>query len=158
MHKGKLYPYLPKYWATECWFWPGFLPWKMHVIVPVTNFGPWSFLPVGTDLISEAATTVPDVTQASYHFSIVGNANATDLFVGLEQIEFMGTHYARWMAVLRLLTVVVAQAWLYQTKPQYTVGTLSAEWNLVDNPVPVDPGIFLNFGPATYAEGGSPWD
>jgi hypothetical protein len=157
MHKGKFYPYNPIFWATESWFYPGWLPWKCSAV----NLGlwapPWDQIGLGVLGISDPAVTVPDASQISYHWTLTGSSSATDLEVSMEQIRVSGVDYARYKAVATGGPGGTASAWLYTAKPRRIVTTLGEPWNIV-NAVDPQPGqIQLWIQPATYAEGGSPW-
>lgn len=158
MHKGRNYPYYPYYWATESWFWPGFVPWKMRSILAATPGSPWDNLATPFDAISEAGEVVPDCTQISYHYPLEAPSTATDLYVSLEMITVDDVHFARWKAILRNSGSLVAEAWLYQDFPQYSVSTGITGWNLINVVLPTSPFLYLICQPATYEEGGSPWD
>lgn len=158
MHRGRSYPFYPDYWATEAWFWPGFVPWKIRASLPIAASPPWDPLGYPFDAVSDAGVVVSDRTQISYHWSLIPPATATDLEVSLEMITVSDVQYARWKAKLLSGMIEVADAWLYQDFPQRVVSTGGNLWNLVNSPVLIPPFLNLVCLPATYAEGGSPWD
>jgi hypothetical protein len=157
MHAGRSYPYLPDYWATEAWFWPGFVPWKLRGSIAVAGPPLWNLLLVPWDAVSMPGMTVPDRTQVIYQFPLASMPGVTDLFVSMEMIATGGKDYGRWKAVLQNGSIQLAFAWLYQPKPQRTVNTLPDVFNTANVVPPTVPQLQLVCRPATYAEGGSPW-
>jgi len=157
MHVGKNYPFHPVYWATECIFWPGFVPWKTRCFNLLPNVAPWDALDTHFDAISEAGIAVPDATQMSWHWSLDPPSTATDLSISVEMIEFSGVNYCRFNAVLRTSGVLTAEAWCYQSFPQRSCTFLTGDLWDVNHPVHSGNIVNLNLVPATFAEGGSPF-
>lgn len=158
MHKGNPYPYHPSYWATECQFWPGYVPWKLFLDGFLSSDP--TMTPVGTLIgeASEAGVTVTDYTQISWRWPIVSNPDADELIVSLEMEEISGSKYAVWIAQLRLLSVPVGTAYLFLPFPRYSESTGGAAiWGTTHDPVAFPPHSQINLRGATYAEGGSPW-
>lgn len=157
MHRGRTYPYHPNYWATECIFWPGFVPWKMVSSVTRVNTAPWDKIVVGSVGVSDVGICVPDSTQISWHWSLVPPNLATDLVLSVEMISFLGVNYCRWKLKLSLGIVEVADAWWYQPYPSFTSGFISGSCTDVNNPDGSGNAVWIQCSCATYAEGGSPW-
>jgi hypothetical protein len=157
MHKGKTYPYAPAYWATELQFWPGFVPWKMLGFLDEPTDYPWSLLAPHWRQVSNPMVAVPDFTQALWHFPIVDVPYIDEVVVSIEMLSDAHGKYGVWRAVAYYLEILLGSAWLYVDFPQYVCdGSSKRWWKTADRSIPPD-GSFLNFTPATYAQGGSPW-
>lgn len=156
MHKGRPYPYAPTYWATECFFWPGYLPWKMVASI-VSTGGPWAPLGNHMDVLSSAqASDASDNTQVQYGWPPGVLGTGKRLIISVEQIEVSGRNYARWLATYRNPTIVVASASCWQIAPLYAVSVPLQPW-VIGLPMTGPAGVSITLRPATYAEGGSPW-
>ena len=46
-HVGRSYPYLFEFWQAECFFWPGFVPRKLHVSCSLGYGSAWDLLAGG---------------------------------------------------------------------------------------------------------------
>lgn len=158
MHRGKDYPYAPEYWATEGFFWPGFVPWKMRSFLSVSQASPWDALLVPFNQISAVVEYVPDRTQCAYVWTLDTPSVPDHLRLSLEQLDLSGTLYNVWKAQLITAGMPIADAWLFQENPQYVCAGAGTRWWDVFDPSTSPAGPDLNFLPATYAEGGSPWD
>lgn len=157
MHVHKPYPFHPTYWATECWFWPGFLPWKIKAQLAAGQPDDWSGMNTPYSGISEPGTHVSDATQMIYRFGPPIGIGADEMLISLEQIFKDGIDRCRWKAVLRFTGVIVASAWLYQDKPQRVVSTGVQNFNLADQVSPTFETLALRVQVATFADGGSPY-
>lgn len=157
MHVHRPYPFHPTYWATECFFWPGFVPWKMFGELqgppppefPCVDF-PWQG-------VSDPGEVVPDATQIIYRFPISGSGCADELKLSLEQISKDGKLWARWKIITNLAGILTASAWLYQPNPQRNVATGAQFFNVLDQVDPTSHLVPMAFHPSTFADGGSPF-
>lgn len=157
MHVHKPYPFHPTYWATECWFWPGFLPWKIIGHMDGAPPDDWSGMQFPWSGVSDAGVTVSDATQMIYRFPLPTAPGADELLVSLEQIHKDDADRCRWKAVLRFFGTEVAHAWLYQDKPQRVVSTGFQNWNLADQITPTAEVLRLRIEVANFAAGGTPY-
>lgn len=157
MHKGRIYPYTPKYWATEGWFWPGFVPWKMdgEILVPGIVWNPY----VSAQILgpSNPSTVALNGKSVRYSWNLSPPDIATSIAVSLSKQHYTQGDYCRWQIVLTQGAVVLDRVYQFQPFPQYSVFTTSDLWTNVDNPDGVTGGPQVLFGPSNYADGGSPW-
>lgn len=157
MHKGRTYPFLPRYWATEAWFWPGFVPWRflLHTTGPLTP--PWNAIPTGIDLLSDAGDSSTNIKQPAWAFDASHDGFTCLLDLVLDKITDITGSYARW----RLFISNGGPAWAVgialQPYPQYVVNLPRFDFSLPTPPYTSPAGPLISVRPATYAEGGSPW-
>jgi len=156
VHKGRSYPFLWWYWATEAWFWPGFVPWKFRAAWSSFLLPPFDALGnsfVGT---SGGGTVVSDRTQAAWAWTVSVSPNVYTLRLSMEQIEVSGVKYARSKLDFALASggPLLGEAWLYQDFPQYAIDLNNKRWGLVNLVVPPAPYLSLDLRPANYSEAG----
>lgn len=157
-HKGRPYPYHPDYWSTEAWFWPGYVPWKLKGLRVDAKDDPWDFCIFPNPQISEAGIPSTDRKVMSYTFNIGTGCLVTMIVV---EMDLQGGHpggLARW--------TVTAIYW--DATSDTEVKTQEFPQRVVDSPVfefeVPDPGcepfdlVFVKFQPASYEEGGTPWE
>lgn len=156
MHKGKQYPFAPRFWVPTTFFWPSFCPWKY-----IINYGFWYGLGeiVGPDTPSPwvsgpVENTGTDAQKWSWP---VTWSIAFDL-VTLE--VYCTTHLGQKVTVFHL------QIWLAGVEVTGGYATFGAELYALHY---IGETFYLapfNTGPivgsldwvvATYAQGGSPW-
>lgn len=157
MHAGRHYPYHPSYWATEAWYWPGFVPFKLRGELNCAPFGFWTQIPLNWTGVSDPGVTSADCKTITYEFAIDPPGAYPQLLVTLEKVILAGQFKARWKVDLNDALGTLDTCWAWQSYPQlavYVNGLTDAE-----PPLPPSAGntICLEFRPATYAEGGSPW-
>jgi hypothetical protein len=160
MHLGREYPFHPEYWATECCFWPAFVPWKMIF----EGFGPypgaWSVLENPLGVVSDAGLVTTDRKTISWHASLPSSTPATDLELSLALATYAGEKYGRFQWRLYNNLVDIAFAYYWQAFPivLFNCGGYAA-W-LFDQPIQPNPPPYpfaLSMCPARYDEGGSPY-
>jgi hypothetical protein len=158
MHKGRTYPFAPLYWATEAWFWPGYVPWKM-IFTRVSDDGdPWNKIPNGTTRCSGEIFYTPDAKICAWEWDLSDIAPDLSMAVTFSKLEAFGVFYA--LAVLALndpsaLTPSTANS--QQAYPQRRVSVGSFNQVIATPPYTYVGAINIAIRPATYAEGGSPW-
>lgn len=157
MHKGLDYPFHPKYWATEAWFWPGFVPWKMTFNGSVGNTYPWSAVWTSYNMVSDAGVVTPDSLKVRYSWEINVIGVADVMKLQLELAEISGVQYAHRHVWLELADVDIAHLYHFQTFPQRRCVVSGPGWMESDDPSDTAADQWLEFRPTTYAEGGSPW-
>lgn len=158
MHVGKEYPYLPIYWATECFFWPGFCPWKWYVRWDTALPPPWDVAGFPFAQFSSEGGVVLDRTQAFWECTVDTDLLRYILRISQELIVRDGKQWAR--SKLKLSEDAgpeVADAWLYQPFPQYAQDLWGKGWSLVDDPYDTGTKLYVNLRPAVYSEVGSPF-
>jgi hypothetical protein len=157
MHRGRTYPYAVDYWVTEGWFWPGFLPWRMHLYVefPVTD--PWDIAAPGTELISDPIEYSLDRKTATYVWNL-GGSPVNKLTAELALVMAGPGGLVVWEFQLTSGITLVATGMELQPYPQRQVYSTNGVQLF---PICFSGGsrcrMWLTFRPATYAEGGSPW-
>lgn len=157
-HKGlQGYPYHPNYWATEGWFWRGFMPWKMTGMMLAPGNPPWDAIPHDWVGFSDAGICSTDSKVITYHWSIVGNTQTFDLHVSCDRVGSGPLMKCRWLASIGLPMHVWATAFCVQDYPQYTVQGYPFDLTTPSPPYTSAIGPPLFFQPSTWFEGGSPW-
>jgi len=156
-HRGRTYPYHPSSWATEAWFWPGLMPWKLYGQNLAVELPPWSpwILPGWTGVSSVGIPTA-DAKIITYDFPVTAPLTGGITVTCKRAIGAEGP-VARWTISIDDSGHLFGRATLDQTFPQTIVfcpgfvdfdGFMGYGGGL---------GPFIEFRPATYAEGGSPW-
>lgn len=159
MHRGRPYPRHPTYWATEAWFWPGFVPWKMKIAVGTLTVEPWNQIPPNFAAVSFPGFCQDPPTIISYEITVVGGSPPLTLRVYLERHGTFPDYKARWRVELAQNWIfVMSTAYALQEYPQRVISV-----DQFDYCAPVDPyeytgPVAMSFRPATYADGGSPYD
>lgn len=156
MHKGQVYAFAPAYWATECFFWPGFVPWKAYVDLPADQGGGWDNLFLPINAVSGPIRGVPDWTQVYWDWNVDAPSSATRFTLSVERLKIAGKYYAAWKANLYNHLLLVAEAWFYQESPLYTFLIGQDQWWSVPNPSAPQDGIFISVRPSTWQESGQP--
>lgn len=157
MHKGRFYPYLPQFWATECMFWPGHVPWKFLGVVNIAVSDGWENIDPDFDAVSVPGDPGIDAKVPTWSWALSAPSAADLLTLSIQKKAYAGVAYASWKASLWIGASRVAQAWFFQPSPLYICGTDGTQWRLTEDPSSSLDGPWLNFAPATYAQGGSPW-
>jgi len=157
MHRGRTYPFAPKYWATEAWFWPGFVPWKMHAFYNGFDGPPWDFIPIGWQQNSEEVFFTPDMKEAVYVWFFAGLPPLYGMAVTLVRDDSFGFAQARFAVTLTDTAGLISEAYDYQAFPQRTVQCGGFSSSTPYPPYTYDGTVSMVFRPSTYAEGGSPW-
>ena len=70
MHVGRIYPFHPMYWGTECWFWPNFIPWKLQWGTTIGQDPPWTVLTLPQLVYSGAGLLSTDRKTVEYQFIV----------------------------------------------------------------------------------------
>lgn len=159
MHRGRPYPRHPTYWGTEAWFFPGYVPWKMRLDVTVNYGEPWNQIPIDFGGVSFPGYHNPRPLVMAYDFLVKPGTPDLTLRVLLDRIGVSPNFYARWKCEIGgNYTDVYSTAFLLQPYPQKVVKA-----DLFPYCVPLPPYTYtgpvtLHFRPATYAEGGTPYD
>lgn len=157
MHKGNPYPFHPTYWATECQFYPGLVPWRLFLVGLVG--GNATFAPVYSrvGLPSQIGLAPGDATQISWNYSFLNSGHGYTFTLSLELVEDAGVKYAQWAGRQRKDGVDVNKYRLRLPFPQRVLDTGASVWT---NTFTTDTGlndITCRVRGATYGEGGSPW-
>lgn len=156
-HLGRPYPYHPIYWATEGWFYPHYVPWKMRFIVWGVNLEPWDGLYYGLELVSDEGQVSEDiqVIQYKWHFDDAGFHY--DITLSMEARKDLVPGKAQWLLALKRDDVPWAIASKLEVIPPSSnvLITWDDGFNLQTG-MPCDPPFFQLFQ-ATYAEGGTPY-
>lgn len=156
-HIGRPYPYHPEYWATEAWFYRGFVPWKLTAepefpIPPFFGCVVGAFIPP-----SGPGETTGDAKKIKYTFVADGECLVTQMEVTLEAISPGVGGSARWNLKSYYWDGSFETQFLDQPYPQRVV---LSPWFTMTVPNPdVGPSLLMlvRFHPATYDEGGSPF-
>lgn len=159
MHKGRTYPFHPEYHIPHCWFWPGFMPWRGRIEIYARMEGDWALLTPGSTSVSSPGDAQPDATEMDYMFSSDEWEPTVHLLMGFLEANFPPTDTPMLYAYVY---DEVSARWSYGAStlphPQYACVYDLADLQLIDyEGNPVGP-LYIRFRPATYAEGGSPWD
>ena len=157
MHKGRTYPFHPTFWATQCFFWPGYVPWKMTLRHNESTIYPWSLMGPSLMQVSLEGQTVPDATAIFWEWPLTSPAAADDFRVSVEMVAFDTRFYATWKAVLRQSGITKGTAWFFQPFPCYSCAVPGSPWWDIYDPLSTPHGPNLQLDPSTYAEGGTPW-
>lgn len=157
MHKGKPYPYLYQFWATECQFWPGYVPWKTKVFFPGLIRAPWDLVDPDGIPISEPGGVVTDCTQAFWEINLGITSVATKIKISIEMEQFSTTKYAVYQADLFQDATLLDTIWFFRSFPSRSFGVGNANWWHDHDPSSPSYDTTLAIQGATYAEGGSPW-
>lgn len=155
MHKGSAYPYHPTFYATEAFFWPGYLPWKMVLDVTATGTPPWNIYP---SLYQEIS--IPGVVSASGHtvtYDFTAHVPGYGLRLVIDDYVDAGWLNARWR--LQLISGIAMWAFASNLQPTPLRSVFCNRWPIYAGSIPypaVGPPPYL-LRPAIYLEGGSPW-
>lgn len=155
MHKGRIYPYHPIYWATEGWFWPGFVPWKLTLDVFDNGLPPWNIYSAGYGEVSIAGVVHPSRTLVTYDF--VHFSPAFGLRVQLDSGVIAGVKQCRYRMILLSGVVEWAQAIRLDPIPQTVVFANSWPFVFPDPPYTANQSPPYQIKAARYDQGGSPW-
>lgn len=155
MHVGRPYPYHPNYWATEAWFWPGFVPWKMRLQVFDNSDPPWGIYPSGYGEVSVPGMCSSNNKVITYEFQ--KQSPAYGLILTLQRDIFEGRYVARWQLDLVSSVVTWGRAVELQTYPQRVVFNRTWQYVYGSIPYPVPRAPRYQFDPAAYHVGGSPY-
>lgn len=159
MHRGRPYPRHPTYWATEAWFWPGFVPWKMRLDAASNLGDPWDQIPAGFGGVSTAGHHDPKPLVIVYDLLVLPGSPSLTLRVLLDRIGSSPDYQARWRCEIAYDWVtVISTAYLVQSYPQTAVAADVFTHCAPGAPYSYTGPVTLHLRPATYAEGGSPWD
>lgn len=151
MHKGRSYPWDWYYWSTECFFYPGYVPWQMATVVSLGQPVPW--FNVG-NLVQQSynANHFGDATQVSWNWYPDLPDDPFNYFVlSVEQESFSGVVYAVWKLTYTEITVK-GVAYYFQPAPLYSCGIPVAPWWSLHDPTSARDGPYLGFRPALWSE------
>lgn len=157
MHKGLRYPFHPEYQSTEAWFWPGFLPWRMHGRSLADAAQPWDHVPTGWTGVSDAGVPSNDRTWVDYTFPAVLGGLTAAFKLTVLRTGTLPHFLATWKIRIPATGTMWADATLIQTYPQRIVFASGFIDFMGHAGYGGGLGPFLEFKPATYAQGGSPW-
>lgn len=158
MHRGKIYPYHPAFWTAPAWFWPGFVPWKLRATVGDTLPPPWNVLFDGLVSVSEPGEPSADYGSVEYLIPCPPLANLYQLVVTLDLHGTGANRSARWRMTIGQNGIGWATAFALQPYPQYLCKCESWDYTIPAPPYTSASGPDIVLLPATYAQGGSPWD
>lgn len=161
MHKGpktptgRNYPYHPTYFATEAWFWPRYLPWKMTYEVVGFLPYPWNF-PGSLDRVSAAGVPYDDNRGMRYNWTDVPYPTL-NLQLKMWSEKVAGVARGFW----ELSIAVDLHGWARACQEELSPvpRNFNHSWNICPLIVPYMPVDVpdVQTRPASYAEGGSPW-
>jgi len=156
-HKGRPYPYHPMYWATEAWFYPGFVPWKM-MATQVGGARPYFGCVFGSpDPMSDPAFVPDNGFFALYEFNPITDCLIQYMNVYLYKTGSGLASKAEWFFNVIYWDGSPDSQVMDQDYPQRLV--LSPIFTMtIPNPDP-GPAIiqYVQFYPANYEQGGSPY-
>lgn len=158
MHKGRPYPYHPSYWATEGWFYRGFMPWRMKLTVTSAMVNPWDCLPIGYTAISDPGVPSLDSKVIYYDWIEIGLFFPVNFRLTAKKETLAGSDICSWRGDMRFHDGQHVAGFESQVYPQRVV---YLNFMRIVVPVPVTDfgsNICMMFEPASYEEGGSPWD
>jgi hypothetical protein len=153
MHVGRVYPFAWRFWATTCYFWPGYVPSQMLLPDQREIVPPWSALDSLGDLLSTVADYVPDSTQVFWKWENIGPGAEYSLTVSIEEEEISGIDFAVWNAVLKFLSVPIGTLWYFLPSPQFTVQETLGPWWTSHDPFETPTGPLLVLRPGLYTDG-----
>jgi hypothetical protein len=156
-HDGRSYPFNPEFWVAPAWFWPGFVPWKLHAKNLSPEFAPWDGIPLGWEGVSDAAVIDPAGAFIDYFFPQPVPHDSNTFRVRLSRLGDLPGATARWEIFCTAEGPVFAYAVVDQAYPQRIV--FCPTWIDFEGFLGYGSGLgpFLECRPATYAEGGSPY-
>jgi hypothetical protein len=157
MHRGNPYPYHPTYWATEAWFFPGYVPWKLRLAFYPNNPPPWLLFPFGQSYVTEAGVVDDPADTIAYTMRTIIDGALVILQIGLWKEVVNGTPWAVWGMELEVAGQLWSRAGAKQLYPQRVVACDEFDFSIPMPPYQNSDPPLLNIRPATYAEGGSPW-
>lgn len=157
MHAGRPYPYHPEYWATEAWFYRGFVPFKLKGTLTATANPPWNIMPPGWTGVSDPGVTSMGGKEITYEFAVFPPGAFPQLLVTMDKHILGSDSKARWRCTLSGSGGPWATAVLLQPFPQRVVLANGFDYSLPAPPYTSAVGPPLRFEPADYDEGGSPW-
>ncbi len=152
MHKGHSYPYHWYYWATECYFWPGYCPWQLVLLPSIDNNPPWSALDLNPEEVSLPGTLVPDRTQIVWTFLLPHADPGSMLTVSCEQETIGGITYAVWVAEERDLFLGATFAYSFLPSPLRAQPNAVYTWRKTHDPTVTPDGPTIGFRPARWDE------
>lgn len=157
MHVGRAYPYHPSYWSGMAWFWPGWVPWKVHCELGQVAPPPFSILPFPWSGLSGPGEADDDGAAIDYTIRVYPELEEPYLVLTLDRSDVLGVAYARWRCTLRDGGGAWGTAFLLQEFPQRVVSCPGFEYVVPAPPYTGTGGPEIRIRPATYAEGGSPF-
>lgn len=157
MHVGRPYPYNLIYYATEAWFWPGFVPHKLWGELTASPLPPFNVMPFPWTGISDPGVVSADEKLVTYEFAVFPPAAYPALFVSLDRITLLGEYKARWRATLADGSGAWGTAFLIQDYPQRVVYANGFDYTVPAPPYTGAQGPPFRFRPALYSEGGTPY-
>jgi len=158
MHKGKYYPYHPIYYATEGWFWPGYVPWKMFFFSIQSPAPPrWDVIPVGYQSVSAPGVTSSNDRIITYEFPGVIGTQFGAIVLEMFMKSYSGVKYCVWHALCYQLAYPPSEAWNFQLFPSTQPNTGNTLWWVTEDPMIPPDGFLMSIELANYAQGGSPY-
>ena len=152
MHVGHDYPYHWYYWSTECFFWPGYVPWQMMCANSFSQPYPWDRVSIFSAEPSGQGLLVPDCTQITWRWYATGSYLYNILRVSVEQEKIGGRNYAVWKATIGNIFVDAASVWYFQPAPKYLCAIPVDYWWTLHDPDSAKNGPALGFSPALGGE------
>jgi hypothetical protein len=149
MHLGRTYPFLFERWKVECFFWPGYIPRKLHVSCPAGFGSSWARLSSGvvTDVGIDYPAHLGDVQWWYTDPSLLWQ-----LRVIFHQTVVQPKEYGIFVQLIEFVPVVTSVIGGRVLSPQYTFGGWSLE--TCSNFPPYSLGVVppLSMRPATWSE------
>ena len=124
MHKGRLFPYHPTYWATNAWFWPGYVPWKIAIVISSGQPSPWDIVPAATYITEPGITSSPIPNGIIYRTSSGGASWQLEL--GLDSVGEWPGWQGRWS--LSLSRPVGSPALVRKISPAPLYSVTNSDW------------------------------
>lgn len=157
MHVGKSYPYHPSFWGAPAWFWPGFIPWKMHGVLSEPCLPPFNIMPYPWENVSTPGEVSADGSYVDYTLRLFEGEEFPYLALTLDKVVILGEPKARWRCSLRDGQGSWGTAFLIQDYPQRQVLCPGFQYVVPAPPYTGSAGPKIVFRPATYDEGGTPF-
>jgi len=158
MHKGRPYPYLFQFWATNWLFWPAFVPRRMLLTNVFHSGSDWDVLPTASDppILFDVGSTFDGDLTAYWEYT----EPSGDWVVTLRFLSDLSAPGAQGKCKFGLFypsgKFAIAETGMgFDSVPEFfgifdSIFDASADFDL--GPIPGPPSV--TFRPATYTEGG----
>lgn len=157
MHKGRLYPFHPKFWVGWSYFWPNFLPWKMSLDEGYFE-GP-GFVAMGDapfPVFSNPGSYISE-HELQWQWPVTWTPLSDLLQLNcLDSIQF-GNRYVEWHFQISLAGVQIDEAYQYASSPAPLAENVGAYWYKPSGLPPINFAGQFDLRPTLYSQGGSPW-
>ena len=160
MHLGLRYPFAYQYWATECQFFPGYVPWKYTVKMTdaAAQFLGAQAAPTIWAVTQEMVLDTADATQVSWKLRWVTESDFPYLILSEELEQFHDGRYAVYkLRVFNMFDLMTGFCYYFRAYPCYQANCDQA-WNLHHDPDITPTLTGIDFEPAGWSQAGQvPW-